>query len=90
MMNGMTARITSTTSTVMRAPLSPWETELKMAAGRPAMMLAKMMSDMPLPTPRWVMTSPSHMMIMAPASMVTTTMTSMSHSGAGMPVKLMP
>ena len=50
------------------------------ADGRPDMMFAKMMSDMPLPTPRWVMTSPSHMMITAPTSIVKTTMTFTSAS----------
>ena len=55
-------------------------TEEMSADGRPDMMFAKMMSDMPLPTPRWVMTSPSHMMITAPTSIVKTTMTFTSAS----------
>jgi hypothetical protein len=50
-------------------------TEKMSAEGRPDMMFAKMMSDMPLPTPRWVMTSPSHMMITVPATSVKTMMT---------------
>ncbi len=65
-------------------------TEEMMAEGRPAMMLAKMMRDMPLPMPRWVMTSPSHMMIRAPATSVTITMTSSRAAGMPMPSKLMP
>ncbi len=32
-------------------------------------MLTKMISDMPLPMPRWVMSSPSHMMTAVPAVM---------------------
>ena len=35
-------------------------------------MLTKMMSDMPLPTPRWEMSSPSHMMKAVPAVRVIT------------------
>ena len=35
-------------------------------------MLTKMISDMPLPTPRWVMSSPSHMMKAVPAVRVST------------------
>ena len=35
--------------------------ELKTAVGKPATMPAKMMSEMPLPIPRSVICSPSHM-----------------------------
>ena len=35
-------------------------------------MLTKMISDMPLPMPRWVISSPSHMMSAVPAVMVIT------------------
>ena len=35
-------------------------------------MLTKMISDMPLPTPRWVINSPSHMMKAVPAVIVST------------------
>ena len=35
-------------------------------------MLTKMISDMPLPTPRWVINSPSHMMNAVPAVIVNT------------------
>ena len=44
----------------------------KMAEGTPDMMLKKMISDMPLPTPRWVMSSPIHMMNAVPATSVNT------------------
>ncbi len=36
-------------------------------------MLAKIMSEIPLPIPRWVMSSPSHMTVMAPTVRVMTT-----------------
>ncbi len=36
-------------------------------AGMPAVTLAKMMMDMPLPMPRWVMSSPSHITKAVPA-----------------------
>ena len=58
--------------------------------GRPLMMFAKMMSDMPLPIPRWVMTSPSHMMTMAPTSIVKTTMKLSRPSGIPIYEKLTP
>ena len=35
-------------------------------------MLAKISSEMPLPTPRWVMSSPSHISSTVPAVTVTT------------------
>jgi hypothetical protein len=37
-----------------------------MPCGRPLMIDAKIMSEMPLPMPRWVMSSPSHMTRMQP------------------------
>ena len=44
--------------------------------GSPATMLAKIISEMPLPIPRWVMSSPSHMSRTQPAvSVVTITKT---------------
>ena len=47
-------------------------------------MLTKMMSDMPLPMPRCVMSSPIHMMSAVPATSVTMMIVLMSH--VGMPV----
>ena len=44
-------------------------------------MLTKMMSDMPLPTPRCVMSSPIHMMNAVPATNVNTTRISVTISG---------
>ena len=43
-----------------------------MAAGSPATMPAKMMIEMPLPTPRSVICSPSHIRNMVPVTSVTT------------------
>ena len=40
-------------------------------------MLAKIMSEMPLPMPRWVISSPSHMTMTAPTVSVSTTMTTL-------------
>src|SRR4249919_3871020 len=42
-------------------------------AGADVRIDAKMRSDMPLPTPRWVISSPIHMRSVAPAVKVTTT-----------------
>ena len=44
-------------------------------------MLTKMMSDMPLPTPRCVMSSPIHMMIAVPTTNVKTTKKSLKKPG---------
>ena len=44
-------------------------------------MLTKMMSDMPLPMPRCVMSSPIHMMNAVPATSVNTTRMSVRISG---------
>ena len=60
------------------------------AWGSPAMMLAKMIRLMPLPMPRWVMSSPIHMMSMAPAVSVPTIMMSKMISGASAPVNWIP
>ena len=47
-----------------------------MPLGSPATMLAKIISEMPLPMPRWVISSPSHMSSTQPAvSVVTITKT---------------
>ena len=78
--------IVTTVSTMLPVPVTEEISEV----GRPDMMFAKMMSDMPLPTPRWVMISPSHMMIIAPTTMVKTTMTSRRSSGTPMLEKLTP
>ena len=52
-----------------------------MADGTRDTMLTKMMSDMPLPMPRWVMSSPIHMMKAVPATSVNTMMMFVSASG---------
>ena len=43
-----------------------------MPLGSPATMLAKIISEMPLPIPRWVISSPSHMSRTQPAVSVVT------------------
>ena len=68
----MIANTTATVMIVMIMPVDEVLIELIRAEGRPAMMFVKMISDMPLPMPRWVTSSPSHMMMMAPVTMVTT------------------
>ena len=56
-------------------------TDEKMAEGTRDTMLRKMMSDMPLPTPRWVMSSPIHMMSAVPTTSVNTTRMSVTQPG---------
>ena len=46
--------------------------QAEMPFGRPATMLAKIISEMPLPMPRWVISSPSHMSSTQPAVRVVT------------------
>jgi len=88
--SGITSRMMAQMITmVMMPPALPSVLE-KIACGRPAMMFAKMISDMPLPIPRWVMSSPIHMISMAPAVSVPTIMRSKMISGAPAPLKLMP
>ena len=89
-MNGMTRQMTRTVTTAITMPASEDAIVVCSEEGRPLRMLTKMMSDMPLPTPRCVMTSPSHMMSTAPVTMVTTTTMSMSSSGMPAPAKLIP
>ena len=79
-----------TSVTTVRTMLPVPVTEEMSEVGRPDMMFAKMMSDMPLPTPFWVMISPSHMMTMAPTTMVKTTMMSRRISGAPVSARLTP
>ncbi len=50
-----------------RAPVCSRRTELTSADGMLAMIPAKMISEMPLPMPRSVICSPSHMMKAVPA-----------------------
>ena len=87
--SGMTHRMIKKMTTVVITPAVP-STEEKIAWGRPAMILAKMIRLMPLPIPRWVMSSPIHMMSIAPAVSVPTIMISKMISGAPAPLKLMP
>ena len=88
-MMGMMATMTTMVTTV-RITLPLLATEEISEVGRPLMMFAKMMSDIPLPIPRWVMTSPSHMITMAPTSIVKTTMKFSRPSAIPMFEKLTP
>ena len=84
MIAGMHASTTRMMSAVMAMPMPKSAvrfTDEKMALGTRDTMLTKMMSDMPLPMPRCVMSSPIHMINAVPATSVNTTMKSVSSSG---------
>ena len=84
MIAGMHTSTTAKMSTVMAMPMPVSVvrfTEEKMAEGTRLTMLTKMISDMPLPTPRCVMSSPIHMMNAVPATNVNTTRISVTTSG---------
>jgi hypothetical protein len=67
----MTIRASSATPATTKAPLSVWY-RFTAWPGTEAMIETKISIDMPLPTPRSVMSSPSHMMTAVPAVMVMT------------------
>ena len=69
-------------------PMSLWPTELK-RVGKLAMMPAKMIREMPLPTPFSVMSSPSQMRNMVPAVMVMMAEMVGSHSSGPKPMPVM-
>ncbi len=54
------------------APVRPSSSVPEIARGRPATMPAKMISEMPLPMPRAVICSPSHIRNMVPPTSVIT------------------
>ena len=71
----------NTTATMMPSPISMITENLNAppcrrialpSPGNDAMTLVKIRIDMPLPTPRWVMSSPSHMIMAVPAVSVST------------------
>ena len=66
--------ITRSVITVMIEPVSCVVHSLTKVGPRPAMILTKMISDIPLPIPRCVSTSPIHMMRIAPVRSTRTTM----------------
>ena len=73
-----TNAVTSTTSAAMPmissheyAPVRPCSSVWPIARGRPAAMPAKMISEMPLPRPRSVICSPSHIRNIVPVTSVT-------------------
>ena len=84
MIAGMQASTTSRVTTVIATPIVVSAVRFideKMALGTRDTMLTKMMSDMPLPMPRCVMSSPIHMMNAVPATSVNTTRMSVRISG---------
>ncbi len=58
------------TSGIEYAPVRACSSVWPIAAGRPAAMPAKMMSEMPLPRPRSVICSPSHIRNIVPVTSV--------------------
>ena len=84
MIAGMQASTTSRVTTVIATPIVVSAVRFideKMALGTRDTMLTKMMSDMPLPMPRCVISSPIHMMNAVPATSVNTTRMSVRISG---------
>ena len=77
------AAITKSTMMMMSTVKMPlWKvTDWMIACGNRETMLAKMSSDMPLPIPRWVMSSLIHMMNAVPATSVTTMTRFVNHIG---------
>jgi hypothetical protein len=70
-------KTTATTTPSAMIAMRIWESggrpsQPSMADGMLARMLAKISSEMPLPTPRWVISSPSHITRVVPAVSVTT------------------
>ena len=83
MIAGMQASTTSRVTTVIATPIVVSAVRFideKMALGTRDTMLTKMMSDMPLPMPRCVISSPIHMMNAVPATSVNTTSSKSSFS----------
>ena len=75
MMAATTTTISTISSTRRMSPIWPvrsWSNVEITARGRPTTMPAKMMSDIPLPMPRSVICSPSHMMNVVPVVSVST------------------
>ena len=60
-----------------------WPNRPKIARGRLATIPAKMMSEMPLPIPRSVICSPSHMMKIVPVVRVRIVISRKAHPGCG-------
>ena len=69
MIAATTPIITATRNTTRSSEICPvciWSRVVSTAAGKPATMPEKISSDMPLPMPRSVICSPSHMMNIVP------------------------
>ena len=78
----MTMMITPTITAGLMAPERPDAKNWASAAGTSAMMPTKMISEMPLPTPRAVICSPSHMRNMVPPTNVITQEARKNHPGS--------
>ena len=85
----MTANSSNNSRNVLMGPFDEWNTA-KMFAGNAAAIEVKISSDMPLPTPRSVMRSPSHMTKTVPAVMVSTMSEMVCHDSSGMMVLVQP
>ena len=70
----MTSKPSPITSRNTTQPCEPGRATFKLhkALGKVAAIWVKISTDMPLPTPRSVMSSPSHMMTLVPAVIVMT------------------
>ena len=64
-----------------QAPVLNFSYRSRMARGKPTTMPTKMMSDMPLPMPRSLICSPSHMMNAEPVVRVSTVNSLKPHPG---------
>ncbi len=62
----------ASSATMLMSPCRAASNERPIAAGNPDTMLEKISSEMPLPTPRSVICSPSHIMNSAPVTSVVT------------------
>ncbi len=74
-MKAMTAKDMAITPRITPVEIAPWRPSSNVetiAEGKAATMPAKMMSDDPLPMPREVICSPSHIRNMVPPTSVTT------------------
>jgi hypothetical protein len=59
-------------STVTNLAVPPWSRMARPSCGNREITLVKISTDMPLPIPRWVISSPIHMIIAVPAVMIMT------------------
>ena len=84
-MNAMVAIATTTTARMKTVEIAPWRPSSSVwpiAAGKAAMMPAKMIRDEPLPRPREVICSPSHIRNIVPPISVMTQLTRKNRPGS--------